>query len=226
MAYRLYLQPLTEYTETKPLKGEILVNTVSADISIADGNGGSVSATKGMKTELDFQKYFLRLVAQDFQGMYGDLEILRNQLAGDKTETERIQQIVEEMKVLVNEMDTMINTLTFDLKEDYDSLVALYNKLASVSAIFGENTFRILQMERINNELSYMTGIYRSNNERIKQDVERMKVSKTEIDTLVNSKVDRSEVMSWVNAYVARVLALRNLNPAVTTLDFRATGFE
>ena len=71
-----------------------------------------------------------------------------------------------------------------------------------------------------------MTGIYRSNNERIKQDVERMKVSKTEIDTLVNSKVDRSEVMSWVNAYVARVLALRNLNPAVTTLDFRATGFE
>lgn len=226
MAYRLYLQPLTEYTETKPLKGEILVNTVSADISIADGNGGSVSATKGMKTELDFQKYFLRLVAQDFQGMYGDLEILRNQLAGDKTETERIQQIVEEMKVLVNEMDTMINTLTFDLKEDYDSLVALYNKLASVSAIFGENTFRILQMERINNELSYMTGIYRSNNERIKQDVERMKVSKTEIDTLVNSKVDRSEVMSWVNSYVARVLALRNLNPAVTTLDFRATGFE
>lgn len=226
MAYRLYLQPLTEYTETKPLKGEILVNTVSADISIADGNGGSVSATKGMKTELDFQKYFLRLVAQDFQGMYGDLEILRNQLAGGKTETERIQQIVEEMKVLVNEMDTMINTLTFDLKEDYDSLVALYNKLASVSAIFGENTFRILQMERINNELSYMTGIYRSNNERIKQDVERMKVSKTEIDTLVNSKVDRSEVMSWVNSYVARVLALRNLNPAVTTLDFRATGFE
>lgn len=226
MTYRLYLQPLTEYTETKPLKGEILVNTVSADISIADGNGGSVSATKGMKTELDFQKYFLRLVAQDFQGMYGDLEILRNQLVGDKTETERIQQIVEEMKVLVNEMDTMINTLTFDLKEDYDSLVALYNKLASVSAIFGENTFRILQMERINNELSYMTGIYRSNNERIKQDVERMKVSKTEIDTLVNSKVDRSEVMSWVNAYVARVLALRNLNPAVTTLDFRATGFE
>lgn len=226
MAYRLYLQPLTEYTETKPLKGEILVNTVSADISIADGNGGSVSATKGMKTELDFQKYFLRLVARDFQGMYGDLEILRNQLAGDKTETERIQQIVEEMKVLVNEMDTMINTLTFDLKEDYDSLVALYNKLASVSAIFGENTFRILQMERINNELSYMTGIYRSNNERIKQDVERMKVSKTEIDTLVNSKVDRSEVMSWVNAYVAGVLALRNLNPAVTTLDFRATGFE
>ena len=226
MAYRLYLQPLTEYTETKPLKGEILVNTVSADISIADGNGGSVSATKGMKTELDFQKYFLRLVAQDFQGMYGDLEILRNQLAGDKTETERIQQIVEEMKVLVNEMDAMINTLTFDLKEDYDSLVALYNKLASVSAIFGENTFRILQMERINNELSYMTGIYRSNNERIKQDVERMKVSKTEIDTLVNSKVDRSEVMSWVNSYVARVLALRNLNPAVTTLDFRATGFE
>lgn len=226
MAYRLYLQPLTEYTETKPLKGEILVNTVSADISIADGNGGSVSATKGMKTELDFQKYFLRLVARDFQGMYGDLEILRNQLAGDKTETERIQQIVEEMKVLVNEMDTMINTLTFDLKEDYDSLVDLYNKLASVSAIFGENTFRILQMERINNELSYMTGIYRSNNERIKQDVERMKVSKTEIDTLVNSKVDRSEVMSWVNSYVARVLALRNLNPAVTTLDFRATGFE
>lgn len=226
MAYRLYLQPLTEYTETKPLKGEILVNTVSADISIADGNGGSVSATKGMKTELDFQKYFLRLVARDFQGMYGDLEILRNQLADDKTETERIQQIVEEMKVLVNEMDTMINTLTFDLKEDYDSLVALYNKLASVSAIFGENTFRILQMERINNELSYMTGIYRSNNERIKQDVERMKVSKTEIDTLVNSKVDRSEVMSWVNSYVARVLALRNLNPAVTTLDFRATGFE
>lgn len=226
MAYRLYLQPLTEYTETKPLKGEILVNTVSADISIADGNGGSVSATKGMKTELDFQKYFLRLVARDFQGMYGDLEILRNQLAADKTETERIQQIVEGMKVLVNEMDIMINTLTFDLKEDYDSLVALYNKLASVSAIFGENTFRILQMERINNELSYMTGIYRSNNERIKQDVERMKVSKTEIDTLVNSKVDRSEVMSWVNSYVARVLALRNLNPAVTTLDFRATGFE
>ena len=177
MAYRLYLQPLTEYTETKPLKGEVLVNTVSADISIADGNGGSISATKGMKKELDFQKYFLRLVAQDF-------------------------------------------------KEDYDALVSLYNKLASVSAIFGENTFRILQMERINNELKYMSDIYKANTERIKEDVIKMKEAKSEIDALVNSKVDRSEVMSWLDDYVNRVRALRGLNSAVVDLNFNYTGFE
>ena len=226
MAYRLYLQPLTEYTETKPLKGEVLVNTVSADISIADGNGGSISATKGMKKELDFQKYFLRLVAQDFKSMYDDLEILKNKLTEDKKETERIETIVEELKRLVDEMDIMINTLTFDLKEDYDALVSLYNKLASVSAIFGENTFRILQMERINNELGYMSDIYKANTERIKEDVIKMKEAKSEIDALVNSKVDRSEVMSWLDNYVSRVRALRGLNSAVVDLNFNYTGFE
>lgn len=226
MAYRLYLQPLTEYTETKPLKGEILVNTVSADISIADGNGGSVSATKGMRSELDFQRYFLKLVAEDFKGMYDSLDTLKTQLSGDKVETERINQITVGLKTLVDEMDELIIACTSDLKEDYDDLVGLYNKLASVSAIFGENTFRILQMERMNNELSYMNGIHRSNNERIKEDVVKMKEAKTEIDTLVNSKVSRAEVIEWINGYIARVNALKNLNPAVYSISFKAMGFE
>ena len=123
-------------------------------------------------------------------------------------------------------MDELIIACTSDLKEDYDDLVGLYNKLASVSAIFGENTFRILQMERMNNELSYMNGIHRANNERIKEDVVKMKEAKTEIDTLVNSKVSRAEVIEWINGYIARVNALKNLNPAVYSISFKAMGFE
>lgn len=222
MGYRVYTQPLVEYSNAVGSKGELIVNTNSGHVSLMSNDEHPISSTKNTEANLELQKDLCSILNElideiestfdlnDFTKQYTDLKDAGQQTLAEVTV---VQSIIRDLKNTLATIESMNSGNAQSLwlyyiaiKKHLDDFVGLFpNYMASTRKI-NELTYIDSKLVTYKNNLSSQRTSIAS----------RYSVVKANVDSRVDISTYNSYKTSLINKYKAL-----NSNSKVQSINFK-----
>lgn len=208
MSYRLYTQPLTLKTESKPVDGELLIDTEEGHVLVYEEASDSLrSATKELYGEIALDEYLVERIKEHAQLIFQRLEILVIKYPNEKEKIDLIVHVLTQLENLLSEIKLGAENEYELCKVNNTSLLLLYQAIGDLLQILYSKDHVLLQINRFYDEIDELINTLSGNKNLIPDDFRKCKGYYDTLINFLNTKVSRREYFQWVEDYVSRVKA-------------------
>lgn len=209
MSYRLYTQPLTMKTESKPIDGELIVDVEDGHILVYDEASDSInSATKNLYGEMSLNEYLVQLVIEQSNAVFIRLNALLEKYPGLEDVINILITSINETKQSLISLKSGFNIQLGNAKSNSTLLLQLYEDLGNLLQGLFDEDYTILELDRISNEYTYLISRVTGVKAQLRADTDVTKAYRNEVVQLLGTRVDKTTYNTWVNNYVTKMKAI------------------
>ena len=219
MSYRLYTQPLTMKTESKPIDGELLVDTEDGHILVYNEADDRIhSATKDLYGEMALDEYLIKLINEQANALFIRLDNVLVEYPHLKTTIDELKDVVEGLQETVNTITSQVNNEYSYMKQNTTLLLDLHESVGDLLQQLFIDDYLINTLERINKEYTHLLTLPNGIKTQLGKDVTAVKAYRNEVKAKIDTKVSKTEYTAWVNKYV------KDVNALTSNITFRHIG--